>query len=119
MKRIVLATLLLVPFLLAACSGEKYGAGIDPKAQRVTVQDVFLKPALFGQEVTLSGKVASQCLSDGCWFVLQDDTGQIYVDLSRHNMILPGRQGRTVKVSGTVANSQNTLFLAARGVEVK
>jgi uncharacterized protein YdeI (BOF family) len=119
MKRILLPALLLIPFLLVACSGEKYGAGINPAAVTVTVRDVFLKPELFGKEVTLEGKVFTQCESNGCWFVLQDDTGQIYVDLSRNNFALPSRHGKNVKASGTITSFQNNLLLVASGVEVK
>jgi uncharacterized protein YdeI (BOF family) len=120
MKRISLAAILLIPLLLvAACSGEQYGAGVDPAALSVTVKDVFLKPELLGKEVTIEGKVFTQCESNGCWFVLQDDTGQIYVDLSRNNFALPSKHGRKVKASGTVTTFQNNLLLVARGVEVK
>jgi uncharacterized protein YdeI (BOF family) len=120
MKRIFLAAVLIIPLLLvAACSGEQYGAGVDPTALSVTVKDVFLKPELLGKEVTIEGKVFTQCESNGCWFVLQDDTGQIYVDLSRNNFALPSKSGRKVKASGTITTFQNNLLLVARGVEVK
>jgi uncharacterized protein YdeI (BOF family) len=120
MKRILLATLLFIPFLLVACGGgETYGTGVDRNATLVTVQEMMLKPELLGKEVTVEGRVYTQCLSDGCWFVLKDDTGQVYVDLSRHNITLPGRQGKKVKASGTVTAVQSNLLLVARGVEVK
>jgi uncharacterized protein YdeI (BOF family) len=119
MKITLLTMLLLVPFLLTACSGgEKYGAGIDGSAKPVSVQDVFLKPELRGQQVTLTGKISTQCQSNGCWFVLQDETGQIYIDLSRNSFSLPAMPGRKVKASGTVASQQNNLLLIAQGVEV-
>jgi uncharacterized protein YdeI (BOF family) len=121
MKRILLTMLILFPFLVvAACSGggEKYGTGVDAAAPEVSVADVFLKPALRGQNVTLAGKIATQCASNGCWFVLQDDTGQIYIDLSRSNFTLPAMPGRAVKASGTIVTQQNNLYLIAQGVEV-
>jgi len=120
MKKILLVTVVIASLFLAACSsGEKYGAGVDPDAPKVQVRDVFFDAKLLGQQVTLEGKIVSQCDSNGCWFFLQDETGQIFVDLSRHGFELPSLPGRSVKATGTVARSQQAYLLIATGVEVK
>ena len=119
MKRIRLAAVLLSFLFLAACGGEKYGAGVDAGAPKVKVKDVFLQQALLGKKVTLEGKIVSQCQSNGCWFFLQDDTGQIYIDLSTNNFALPSLPNKQVVASGTVARSQQNILLVATGVEVK
>ena len=69
--------------------------------------------------MTLEGKIVSQCQSNGCWFFLQDDTGQIYIDLSTNNFALPSLPNKQVVASGTVARSQQNILLVATGVEVK
>lgn len=112
-----LAMLLLSALLLSACGKEQYGAGVDPDAPRVAVQDIFLQPQLMDQRVTVQGKVYTQCETNGCWFVLQDDSAQIYIDLSTHNFELPPMPGRQVQVTGTVSTFQNNLLLIAEGVE--
>ncbi|PLY03475.1 MAG: DNA-binding protein [Desulfuromonas sp.] len=119
MKNLLLITFLFFPLALAGCSGEKYGSGVDPGAPKVQVRDVFLKQALMGKKVTLEGKIVSQCQSNGCWFYLQDETGQIYIDLAKSQLTLPSRPGRQVVASGTVARSKQNYALIATGVEVK
>lgn len=122
MKKVLLITVVFITSLvLAGCSGggDKYGAGVDANAQKVKVQDVFLKPDLMGKQVTLEGKIVSQCASNGCWFYLQDDTGQVYIDLSRNGFELPSLPNKTAIASGTVARTQQAYLLIATGVEVK
>lgn len=114
-----LLTLALITalLLLSACGKEKFGAGIDPNALKVAVQDIFLKPELMGEKVTVEGTVFTQCESNGCWFVLQDDSAQIYIDLSTNSFELPPMPGRKVKATGVVTSYQNNLLLIAQGVE--
>ena len=118
MKRTVFGLLLLM-LMVTGCGGEKYGAGVDAGAQKVTVKDLFLQQGLLGQKVTLEGKIASQCQSNGCWFFLQDDTGQVYIDLATNKFSLPAMPNKQVMVSGTVARAQQNVLLVATGVEVK
>ncbi|MFO7765939.1 MAG: hypothetical protein R6V33_05855 [Pelovirga sp.] len=120
MKYFFLLILLSLVLLLGACGGsEKYGDGVDPNVQKVQVSDVFFNEELLGRQVTLEGKIVSQCDSNGCWFFLQDDTGQIFIDLSRHGFELPSLPGRSVAATGVVARSQQAFLLIASGVEVK
>ncbi|MFO7576556.1 MAG: hypothetical protein R6W66_02390 [Pelovirga sp.] len=122
MKKLFLGALLLF-VVLAGCSSDnnnnKYGAGLDPNAPKVQVKDVFLRQDLLGQQVTLEGRIVSQCASNGCWFYLQDDSGQVYIDLSRNGFELPSLPNKQVKASGTVARSQQAFLLIATGVEVQ
>lgn len=119
MRNLLVIVTLSITLLLAGCSGEKYGAGIDSSAPKVKVKDLFLKQSLLGQKVTLEGKIGSQCQSNGCWFFLQDDTGQIYIDMATNKFSLPPMQNKQVTASGTVAKSQKNIILVATGVEVK
>ena len=119
MRHLLLIALLVVTVILTGCGNEKYGAGVDASAQTVQVKDVFLQKNLLGQKVTLEGKIVSQCQSNGCWFFLQDDTGQLYIDMATNKFSLPSMPNKQVAASGTVARSQNNLVLIATGVEVK
>lgn len=116
-KLLISMTLLLSALLLSGCGKDTYGEGIDPNAPRVAVQDIFLQPQLLNEKVTVTGKVYTQCESNGCWFVLDDDTAQIYIDLSSHGFELPPMPGRRVMATGTVSTFQNNLLLIAQGVE--
>lgn len=119
MKKILLIALLFLPLMLTGCGNEKYGAGVDSGAPKVTVKDIFLQPELMGKKVTLEGRIVSQCQSNGCWFFLQDETGQVYIDLSRNQFSLPSMTGKVAVASGTVSRSQQGYQLIATGVEVK
>lgn len=122
MKKILLGSVVVFSLFLAACSGDgdnKYGAGVDPAAPKVQVKDMFLRPDLMGQTVTLEGRIVSQCASNGCWFYLQDDTGQVYIDLARNGFELPSLPNKTAIASGTVARTQQAFLLIATGVEIK
>lgn len=119
MKKLLLTAILLLPLVLAGCGNEKYGAGVDSGAPKVTVKDIFLRPELMGTKVTLEGRIVSQCQSNGCWFFLQDETGQVYIDLARNQFSLPSLTGKQAVASGTVARSQQSYQLIATGVEVK
>ncbi len=119
MKKILLIAAFIIPLMLVGCGSENYGAGVDASAQAVKVKDVFLNKNLLGQKVTLEGKIVSQCQSNGCWFYLQDDSGQLYIDMATNKFSLPSMPNKLVAASGMVAKKQNNIVLIATGVEVK
>jgi len=119
MRKLLLIFTLIITLLLAGCSDEKYGAGIDSSVPKVKVKDLFLQQDLLGREVTLEGKISSQCQSNGCWFFLQDETGQLFIDMATNKFSLPPMLNKAVTASGTVAKSRNGIILVATGVEVK
>jgi RecJ-like exonuclease len=120
MKRslaVFLAVLVVSSFL--GCSSEKYGKGVDRTITAVKVKDIFLDTNAAGKKVTVEGTVSTQCASSGCWFVLQDDTGQVFINLAPNNMTLPARLDRTARVTGMVARVQGELQVVAEGVEIR
>jgi hypothetical protein len=120
MKRVPLVWLSVLAILsLLGCSAEKYGAGVDTKISAIKVKDIFLDNNPVGKKVTIAGKISSQCGSNGCWFVLQDDTGQVFINLGPNNMTLPPRMNKTAKVTGIVYPVQGELQVIAEGVEVR
>lgn len=119
MKRILMVFLLVLFAAIAGCSAEQYGSGIDKGSPILKVKDIFLDRNVIGRAITLEGKISSQCGSNGCWFVLQDDTGQIFINLAPNSMTLPPRMNKAVKVSGVVYPVQGELQVIAKGVEVR
>lgn len=116
MKRLFFFLLVLV---LTACAPEKYGAGVDKNMPKVSVKDVVLNPAYQGKTVNVEGKITTQCASNGCWFFLQDDTGQIFIDLATKGFSIPQRQGKKGMVTGIVSFGQTGVYIVALGVEIK
>jgi hypothetical protein len=120
MKKALLVLLaVLVVFSVIGCSSEKYGTGVDTKIASIKVKDIYLDSNPTGRKVTVEGKISSQCGSNGCWFVLQDDTGQVFINLGPKNMTLPPRINKTAKVTGIVYPVQGELQIIAEGVEVR
>jgi uncharacterized protein YdeI (BOF family) len=113
---IILLTLLCVT---AACSGEKYGAGVDTAAPIVTVKDVYLDRSLQDNPVTLEGTIIGQCGSpDKCWFFMQDATGRIFINLKPSKLSLPAAMGKKVRVTGMIQGDKEGYQIVAQGVEV-
>ncbi len=116
MKKI--AVLLVILFAVSACSAEQYGAGVNREIQNVKVKDVMLDASLNGKTVNLEGIITTQCQSNGCWFFLNDGSGQILVDLAPKGFAIPPKTGKKAKVTGTVVQEQGSFRIIAYGVEI-
>jgi hypothetical protein len=115
-------TLVLVAcctLLLGSCARkERYGT-LDTSAPAVQVKDVLLSESYAGKDVRMSGTIAMQCASSGCWFFLDDGTGRMLVDLKGLGLGLGPRSGKKAVVSGTViVDPQGQALLSAKGLEV-
>jgi hypothetical protein len=109
---------IVLGFALAGCAAEKYGSGIDSAAQKVKVKDIMLYPELQGKKVTLEGRIVTQCMSNGCWFFLEDGTGKVFVNLAPRNFSLPANMGKPAKVTGIVSTARDGYQVIAEGVEI-
>lgn len=54
-----------------------------------------------GSMVVVEGAIELECAS-GCWFVLNDGTGSIFVDILPSNFVIPQKSGEDAKVYGAV-----------------
>lgn len=70
----------------------------------------------YGQAVVVEGKIIAECGS-GCWFILDDGTGTIYVDLAPSNLVIPQKQGAFARVYGNVAQKGGDTYLIGEKVE--
>lgn len=119
MKKI-LVVLCIAALLMTACSSaELYGQSVPKDVPKVQVKDVLLKPQLQGQVVALEGIVVTQCTSNGCWFFLNDSTGQLFIDLAPKGFSIPPRTKRIAKVFGMVQQKEGSAQLVAYGVEIQ
>lgn len=119
MRILLFVLIFAMAISLLGCTAEKYGAGIDRGVAAVKVKDILLDRSNIGRTVNLEGKISSQCGSNGCWFVLQDDTGQIFINLAPNNMSVPPRMNKDAKVTGIVSPFEGQLQIIAQGVEVR
>lgn len=115
MKKILI---LFVMPLFIACSVEQFGSGVDSKVKKVQVKDIIINESYHGEDVTVEGIITSQCGTNGCWFFLHDGSGQVYVNLAPNGLVLPPRNGKRAKVTGSVSVGENGVAVIARGIEV-
>ena len=72
--------------------------------EQVTIKEIQDGNSTFiGKAVEIEGKIIKECPSRGCWFVLDDGTGTMLVDLKPNNFTIPmNLEGITAKVYGNV-----------------
>ena len=105
--------------LIGGCAKkERYGT-LDAAAPSVQVKDILLSESYGGKDVRMSGKIALQCASSGCWFFLDDGTGRLLVDLKGLGLGLKPSGGKKAVVTGTViVDNEGQALLSAKGLEV-
>lgn len=119
MKRFVIVCCVFALLVAACSSAEIYGQSMPKDVQKVQVKDILLRPTLQGQVVALEGIVITQCTSNGCWFFLNDGTGQLFINLAPKGFSIPPRTKRVAKVFGLVQQEQGAAQLVAYGVEIQ
>jgi uncharacterized protein YdeI (BOF family) len=88
--------------LLLGCSGPRSEVrGKEPAGTVSTA--AALRQAAARAPVTVRGTMVEKCPVAGCWFILQDGTGRVRVDLKNAGFVVTDLPlGRAVTVSGTL-----------------
>ena len=72
------------------------------KTEKVKISEILEnETAYHGKMVVVEGKIELEC-GAGCWFVLNDGTGSIYVDILPNNFAIPQKSGEDARVYGEV-----------------
>jgi hypothetical protein len=72
------------------------------KQDEVKISDILENETTYHAKMTvIEGKIELECGS-GCWFVLNDGTGSIYVDILPNNFVIPQKSGEDARVYGEV-----------------
>jgi len=94
---------LIVGFVIILCMGcMAVQAAIDYES--VTIKEIQEGNSSFiGKAVEIEGDIVKECPGRGCWFVLDDGTGSLLVDLKPNNFTIPlNLAGSKAKVYGNV-----------------
>ncbi|MYB55140.1 MAG: hypothetical protein F4X51_02005 [Gemmatimonadetes bacterium] len=92
-----------------------------PANRATQIKEILDRPAAFlEQRVVLSGRAGQVCQHMGCWFVLQDNTQHILIDLEQGRTITVSRNisGDSLRVVGIVKRIGGDLRLMGKGVEI-
>lgn len=77
-----------------------------------------LTEAMVGRSVAVQGEIVKQCPASGCWFQVQDETGEMFVDLNASEIRLTESVvGQQAEVSGRLVKLGGELQLEAEHVE--
>jgi hypothetical protein len=72
------------------------------KGDEVKIIEILENAAAYeGKMVVIEGKIETECPS-GCWFIVNDETASIYVDILPSNFVIPHKRGEDAKVYGNV-----------------
>ncbi|QXO93977.1 hypothetical protein KSK55_11610 [Methanospirillum purgamenti] len=84
---------------------------------QVQIGTILENPETYvGQNVTFNGTITSQCGS-GCWFIISDDTGDLYVTLRANNFVIPPAMGKKATVTGQVSE-KGDIFVTGSQVTI-
>jgi uncharacterized protein YdeI (BOF family) len=104
MRRCVITGSLLL-LLLTSLAMQTVLAKDEPaelKQEEVKISEILEnETAYHGKMVVVEGKIELEC-GAGCWFVLNDGTGSIYVDILPNNFAIPQKSGEDARVYGEV-----------------
>ena len=104
MRRCVITGSLLL-LLLTSLATQTVLARDEPaelKAEDVKISEILENETSYhAKMVVIEGKIELEC-GAGCWFVLNDGTGSIYVDILPNNFAIPQKSGEDARVYGEV-----------------
>ena len=87
-----------------------------------SIADIQKSPDKYlNQVVTIDGKITRECPKSGCWWYVQDKTGEMRVDSKRGGFTLPlRREGHKIRTTGIAVKTEGgELQIAASGAELR
>jgi uncharacterized protein YdeI (BOF family) len=88
------------------------------KADEVKISEILEnETAYHAKMVVIEGKIELEC-GAGCWFVLNDGTGSIYVDILPNNFAIPQKSGEDARVYGEVTLKNGDPQIIGKRVEI-
>ncbi len=106
---------------LAALAQQVVQAADEPaelKNEAVKIQDIIEnEPTFHGKNVVIEGKIETECGS-GCWFIVDDGSARLYVDILPSNFVIPQKRGSNVKVYGKITTSEGDPIMIGKMVDI-
>lgn len=99
----IFSLFLLFPINITEANNNIYGSVYDDTIPLKSISYIFETSDLNGKILSFQGLVTAQCKSDGCWFKIKDNTGEVLVDLKPYDFRTPLEiVGSKVKLNGRV-----------------
>lgn len=114
-------TMAFILLCMAALAVQAVQAKEEPEElQGETVKIVGIvqdSSAYEGKNVLIEGKIETECPA-GCWFIVNDGTASLYVDILPSNFVIPQEAGSRVKVYGEVTTKDDEPIMIGKMVEI-
>ncbi|MDD1737887.1 MAG: hypothetical protein LUP00_03900 [Methanothrix sp.] len=86
--------------------------------EEVEIADILQNASAYeGKMVVIEGMIETECPS-GCWFIVNDATGSIYVDILPSNFVIPQKRGEDAKVYGEVVVKDGDPMIIGKMVQI-
>ena len=106
---------ILVFLLIQSIQAQCGPANPEEKAKII---DILQNEAAYdGHMVVVEGKIETECPS-GCWFIINDQTASIYVDILPSNFVIPQKRGENAIVHGNVTTRNGDPIIIGKMVEI-
>lgn len=117
-NRLVRASIILLLIVLATQIEQAADEPAELKETATKIQDIIKdEPAYDSKMVVIEGKIVTECGS-GCWFIVDDGTASIYVDILPSNFVIPQKRGSNAKVYGNVTTKDGDPMIIGKIVEI-
>jgi hypothetical protein len=100
----------------AAAAAKELPAELQGDAVRIIdiIQDTS---AYEGKNILIEGKIETECPA-GCWFIVNDGSASLYIDILPSNFIIPQEAGSRVKVYGELTTKDNDPMMIGKMVVI-
>ncbi|HWQ63791.1 MAG TPA: hypothetical protein VN429_05200 [Methanospirillum sp.] len=117
-KAIITGVLIIIAISVVGCFADQSGNQTAVAPEKVSISNLLSSADKYTEKpVSVEGKITSQCGS-GCWFIMSDDNGDLYVNLKPNNFVIPPAMGKKVTVIGNVIIKDNDLALVGSSVSL-
>ncbi len=100
----------------AAAAAKELPAQLQGEAVKILdiIQDIS---AYEGKNILIEGKIETECPA-GCWFIVNDESASLFIDIFPSNFVIPQEAGSRVKVYGEVTTKDNDPMMVGKMVEI-
>ena len=115
---LISASSLILLALLVLSSVQAKDEPEELNGEEVEIMDILQNASAYeGQMVVIEGMIETECPS-GCWFIVNDATGSIYVDILPSNFVIPQERGEDAKVYGEVVVKDGDPMILGKMVQI-
>jgi uncharacterized protein YdeI (BOF family) len=115
---LISASSLILLALLVLSSVQAKDEPEELNGEEVEIMDILQNASAYeGQMVVIEGVIETECPS-GCWFIVNDATGSIYVDILPSNFVIPQERGEDAKVYGEVVVKDGDPMIIGKMVQI-